>query len=85
MVKFWNKMTLNKYDITTSTVGGTFTLYIYFWFLDGHVIIQLLNFRIVTMIKTSGLIGGNSAAIKCLSSTLEKSPVYKILRFKFLF
>jgi hypothetical protein len=30
-----------------------------------------------TIIKTSGLILGSSAAIKCLSSTLEKSPVYK--------
>ena len=32
--------------------------------------------------RTSGLIAGNSAAIKCLSSTLEKSPVYKILKKK---
>lgn len=29
------------------------------------------------MIRISGLILGISAAIKCLSSCLEKSPVYK--------
>lgn len=35
----------------------------------------------LTMIRTSGLTVGNSAAIKCLSSTREKSPVYKIYIF----
>lgn len=32
---------------------------------------------ILTMIRISGLMLGISAAIKCLSSCLEKSPVYK--------
>ena len=37
-----------------------------------------MEYMLLTIITTSGWILGISAAIKCRSSCLEKSPVYKI-------